>query len=66
MTDKVEVCDFPSCYRPAVGHLMRPFVGDRVALCKKHELMALALMEELAEIEQEREKRPDDDAETTA
>lgn len=59
MTDCVEECEFPPCHQPAVAHLMRPFKEDRVALCEKHKLYALALLAELEEIEREG-RSPDD------
>jgi hypothetical protein len=54
MTDHVEECGYPACSQPAAGHLMRPFKKDRVALCVKHKMMAEALLDELAKIDQER------------
>lgn len=45
--DEVERCDYPPCNEPAVGHLVRPYARDRMALCAKHKAFALALLAEL-------------------
>jgi hypothetical protein len=55
VTDDEERCDYPGCNELAVGHLVRPFKRDRVALCEQHRFMALALLEELALNDQEGE-----------
>lgn len=55
--DDVEECGYPACHEPAVGHLVRPFVGDRVALCQTHRMMAVALLEQMEHEEMERRNR---------
>ena len=53
MTVEFEECEYEPCHEPAVGRLVRPFKGDRVALCVTHIAYARALLEELAAIDQE-------------